>query len=604
MTDELTIPICYNKNNNDSLFQDFKDHAEVDEIQNYIPIYNRFFSLNENNNDKINLEVITKIQQIKKKEDNHYICQLNRNDQLVEKKSFFKFSPLLDPLKYMTGKYDVSDNSLLELPKYNGAPQSCHHKTIDENNSAYIDGFFTYLTSQLLNNYNFIHGVDFYGFFLAKKKNFKMDIIDDVEYLYDNNFFIKNQNSLFRLEQEDHDMVFSTVGSRCIREKIKCKTLDHNDLEIVVLDVPGTVADPSANEIADSIATEIADPSANEIVNDMGITSLKRNRGGSDCSSRSSSDCSSRSSHTDDGNNGDDERCASDCSDSDDIDGSSCSGSDSGSGSDSDSDSDSGSEFSDDASIFTYINQFPVSVICLECCTNTLDSLIMGNKLGVDEWASILMQIIMMLCTFQEVFSLTHNDLHTNNIMYVETEKQYLYYCYQQRYYKVPTFGRIYKIIDFGRAIYKYKERTFCSDSFHSDGDAATQYNCEPYYNKSKPHIAPNPSFDLTRLGCSIFDYLVDDLKEIREPQLSSQDTIKKLIVEWCTDDNGKNILYKSNNEERYPEFKLYKMIARTVHNHTPKKQLERELFKGYLVSKKKIAKRQKIINIDKMPRF
>ena len=35
-------------------------------------------------------------------------------------------------------------------------------------------------------------------------------------------------------------------------------------------------------------------------------------------------------------------------------------------------------------------------------------------------------------------------------------------------------------------------------------------------------------------------------------------------------DDNGKNILYKKNGEERYPNFKLYKMIARIVHNHTP----------------------------------
>jgi hypothetical protein len=245
-----------------------------------------------------------------------------------------------------------------------------------------------------------------------------------------------------------------------------------------------------------------------------------------------------------------------------------------------------------------------VSVICLEHCSNTLDSLLVSDELGLNEWGSILMQIIMTLCAYQEVFSLTHNDLHTNNIMYVETEKQFLYYCYQETYYKVPTFGRIYKIIDFGRAIYKYKNRTFCSDSFHKDGDAATQYNCEPYYNNNKPLISPNPSFDLSRLGCSIFDYLVDDLKEIHEPLLSIQDPIKKLIIEWCTDDNGKNILYKSNHDERYPEFKLYKMIARTVHNHTPKNQLERDMFKSYVVSRKKISRRQKIINIDKMPRF
>ena len=55
------LPICYNKNDNDYLFNDFKDKVDVEEIQNYIPIYNRFFSLNENNNDKINLVLLNKI---------------------------------------------------------------------------------------------------------------------------------------------------------------------------------------------------------------------------------------------------------------------------------------------------------------------------------------------------------------------------------------------------------------------------------------------------------------------------------------------------------------------------------------------------------------
>ena len=57
------------------------------------------------------------------------------------------------------------------------------------------------------------------------------------------------------------------------------------------------------------------------------------------------------------------------------------------------------------------------------------------------------------------MFEFTHNDLHTNNIVYVSTEKKYLYYRYDNKHYKVPTYGRIYKIIDFGRAIYKFKNK-------------------------------------------------------------------------------------------------------------------------------------------------
>ena len=73
-----------------------------------------------------------------------------------------------------------------------------------------------------------------------------------------------------------------------------------------------------------------------------------------------------------------------------------------------------------------------------------------------------------------------------------------------------------------------------------------------------------------------------------------------KLIIEWTKDDKGRNILYKNNGEERYPEFKLYKMIVRTVHNHLPEKQVDKGIFFDYISSKKKI-KKQKVVNIDAM---
>ena len=74
-----------------------------------------------------------------------------------------------------------------------------------------------------------------------------------------------------------------------------------------------------------------------------------------------------------------------------------------------------------------------------------------------------------------------------------------------------------FKLIDFGRSIYKYDKHVFCSDSFQPGADAATQYNTEPYFNEKKPRLDPNFSFDLCRLGCSIYDYLVEDLDEVYE---------------------------------------------------------------------------------------
>ena len=181
----------------------------------------------------------------------------------------------------------------------------------------------------------------------------------------------------------------------------------------------------------------------------------------------------------------------------------------------------------------------------MEKCDNTLDDLILSDSLSNDEYISALMQIIMILLTYQKVFSFTHNDLHTNNVMYNKTKQDFIFYKYANKIYKVPTYGKIYKIIDFGRSIYRVKGRVFCSDSF-----------------------------DLCRLACSIYDYIIDDMDDAN--------SFKSIILDMCKDDNGINLLYKSNGVERYQDFKLYKMIARFVHNHTPQKQLERAEFKQY----------------------
>ena len=69
-----------------------------------------------------------------------------------------------------------------------------------------------------------------------------------------------------------------------------------------------------------------------------------------------------------------------------------------------------------------------------------------GEETTNAEWCSAFMQIIMMLITYQKCFKFTHNDLHTNNIMYKKTDKQFLYYRYNNSYYKVPTFNRFSKL--------------------------------------------------------------------------------------------------------------------------------------------------------------
>jgi hypothetical protein len=154
-------------------------------------------------------------------------------------------------------------------------------------------------------------------------------------------------------------------------------------------------------------------------------------------------------------------------------------------------------------------------------------------------------------------------------------------------------------LIDFGRSIYRFDGKLFCSDSFAPGGDAHTQYNCEPYLSDKKPRIDPNPSFDLCRLGCSIYDFVIDDENDKR-------DAFQETIWRWCQDDNGKNVLYKRNGEERYPNFKLYKMIARNVHKHIPEQQLKTPLFDQFRISAKKAAKVDvsDAMDIDTIPSY
>jgi hypothetical protein len=63
-------------------------------------------------------------------------------------------------------------------------------------------------------------------------------------------------------------------------------------------------------------------------------------------------------------------------------------------------------------------------------------------------------------------------------------------------------------------------------------------------------------------------------------------------------------VLYKKNGDERYPEFKLYKMIARTVHGAVPHEQLSKPMFAHYAIPRKQINGKPHIMNIDALPSY
>ena len=597
------MELFYKKNKNKEVFSNLEtvELGNFKHMQNYMPIYSRFFEFNDTNWNSINLNHSKRIQSISEKEDdNNYLISFG-NGKLNQ--CFFKLAPLIDPVKYMVGKYkDISNNEdyvTTILPKYNV-------KTIEKidnvNNMAYTDGFFTYLSSKLKNNYNNPHCIDFYGSYLGIKQQYKFNIYDDLEFLYESEYFSEKMNTLFKLNGDIDNDLFN-FNTRKNKNRLKFdKTIDNVSIceNIEFDDVFEENEDNSSNiiQLSDISLLEEYIPKDDDSSLDI-KTSVKDNNTDSVCSSRSSCTSGSESSESNNEQSEDEEESQEhtqqDQEDSDD-----------------DDDDDDDSDDSDDSDEYleAEIPQFPVQIIAMEKLVMTLDKYIDLEYISKEEWLSIFMQIFMNLLTYKAAFNFTHNDLHTNNVMFYQTDKEYLYYKFNKKFYKVPTFGKIYKIIDFGRSIYTFKGELICSDSYHPKGDAATQFNFGPYLNENKPIVEPNYSFDLCRLACSLYDNFVDDSdvdegdfddKEEMRDYLEKKKVLKdieELVKEWCTDDNNNNVLYKSSGKERYPGFKLYKMITRTVHKHTPEAQLEKPLFRKFVVKMRNIN-RKELINID-----
>ena len=597
------IHVNYHKRKNLELFKSLEDPSSLflSNTQNYIPIYNKFFSLNDTNFNSINLNhkwYISSVNEYSKENENEnvYNCRIKNvnTNKTKEKKIFFKMAPLLDPYKYLIGKYNINDKNLFNLPSIHSTESDTNAKLIDVNNSAYVDGLFLFLTSNLIYDHNFCHGVDYYGSFLTIKNDFKLNIFDDIDYLNNSDFFKKNKNTLFTIDDYEHLFNSESEQKKPIKIEYNSTLKSNTSIKSFNDDLFENIFEDTNRDVKIS---QIEETSVELI--DITNGNLENMFTGNNVTLKSNSTCSSRSSHTSEGDNKNCENCENieEINDED----TEWEDEDSNTNTLSNDEDQESNDQDEDEKIIATIPKFPVQIICMENCENTFDNLILKNDLTNEEWFSAFMQIIMILITYQKSFAFTHNDLHTNNVMYNHTDKKYIFYCYNKKYYKVPTFGRIFKIIDFGRSIYKFDGKLFCSDSFQTGGDAATQYNIEPFFNKNKPRLEPNYSFDLCRLACSIFDYVIDDFEEIKDLD-KCMDPVKKLIVSWCLDDKGINMLYKNNGVDRYPDFKLYKMIARCVHNHTPQAQLERPEFKAFSNFKGDIP--NDVINIDNIPSY
>jgi hypothetical protein len=251
-------------------------------------------------------------------------------------------------------------------------------------------------------------------------------------------------------------------------------------------------------------------------------------------------------------------------------------------------------EDEDDHDFYAEFQNMPVMLIFMEKLGGVLDSLV-AEPYSEDRWTAWICQIIFALTQAQAFLELTHNDLHGNNIIYSKTEKEFLYYRTKDgQVWRLPTFGKIFYIIDYGRAILRVQGEQIISDDFFEGNDAAGQYNFGTIRDPKEPPIFPNPSFDLVRLTVSIFDALFSekppDKKGPMAIMLSAdvKETVSplyNLLWTWIIDSKGKNILHNDDGTERFPGFDLYKHISAFCKGSVPKEQIRKPIFEKFKYS-------------------
>ncbi len=484
---------------------------------------------------------------------------------------------LLEPLDVLSGDYVAPRDGALPAPR--GPWQRALRKLNDPHNEAYTDAVFACMASRLVETGRSPHFCRFFGTVNGRTPTYKYDITDDMEDLEEEDWFREGlAKKQFDIEVTDlwsgavstwSEIAAAggadTAGIRAFATK---HMLELDDAQTMS---SGATDDPESDEdVSVSATSNTGDADADDELEEVEIEVT-----GTATVNRSARVQLNRVTPT---------------------------GESSGSAS---------SNYEDDIQYKLIIKDFPVQITAIERCDGTMDDL-MEEEISDDatedmretkeqRWTAWMFQVIAALAAAQQAYDFVHNDLHTNNVMWVGTGVTHLYYHIQgapggDRIYKVPTYGRLFKIIDFGRATFRPPatatrgNHMWFPDAYAPGGDAYDQYNCGPYFDQSKPKVQPNKSFDLCRLAVAILDTLWPDIpepteakkvltRELGRVQLETVSPLWNLLWLWLTDKEGRNILRTPTNEERYPKFDLYCAIARDAQNSVPAQQLTLPLF-------------------------
>ena len=492
------------------------------------------FDINESHQGKIYGYVVKKDIYKKSKDYDDY------KNYIARIPMFIKSNPVLDVLNYMEGQYDYINN-MPSISSFN-----TNNKINNINNNAYIEVICAHFLSLLSHEKYTSLFPNYYGSFNGKAKHYIHDITEDYPQIRDTDWFMEENKKLkykiikdFNLDEYSN---LSLKDIKAIDYEIESQNNNSHNLEINDLNYENIDIDIE-NELINVYENKDRIEKDNKKKNIFKMLENKLMKLNCNSSDEDNSDIGS------------------DWSDISDDSFSSSVGS---------------CIFNE---VYVRFEDFPIQILCMESLDKTLTNLV-KEGLSNAEWKTILFEIIFGLAVAQKKFYFVHNDLHSDNIMFKSINQDYKYYNYNNKYYKVPTFNRETKIIDFARGIIKINNNLYFSDVFKNDGDAGGQYN---YLYKTKynlKHKKLNFSFDLARLATTLTEY-IEDIEEQKE--------LYDFIINLCIDKYGNNL------NDLDDDFSIYISICENANNAIPKNQLEKDIFKEFLIDYENIPKDEHI---------
>ena len=520
------------------------------------------------------------------------------NTRTAEKKTngvFVKSIHLLDPVGLLHNEYAIPEHPL--IPQGEKALRNTLLKLHTQNNQAYVDAVANYVLGRLREMDLTPHCILSYGSMTGIAKSYSYRISDEFPSYRNQRWFwrgLQTQKGELELVQEDAMEPFDPVAWDTLRTQVLTCPFDSlEDMD----NATETLDDADLGDLADVDDAKESSSLHSFQFDEDGMNEVVEGNASKETTSEEEISASKETTSEEGSSEEGSEETRS-------KEGSSREGSSEESDDEDDEDEDSEETGGSSLHINLKLPSMPIVMVFQEAQKGTMDDLfdeevIDGIEQGTKEWDQMwlawLFQVISALSFLQKTLCFTHNDLHTNNLVWRPTDKKFLYYAAGDgTTWRVPTYGRIFSLIDFGRAIFRIKDQLWISDDHWPGHDAGGQYNFGPFYEEEMERIPPNPSFDLCRLAISMLEglYLEHPPKKkghtavlSREDGWTVHETTSRLfnlLWSWTVTDEGETLFEDEYGEEKYPGFELYMQIARECHSAVPREELRKPVFDSF----------------------